>query len=232
MIGSAILDALFPARCVACREPGDWWCADCRTAVERPAKDPCARCLGIGSGHACARSVAHMDAVVVAGFYHDPKLRAAIHALKYRGATCLVPAIDAYLSAWKRDRAEPWPWAGVSDLGIQRIPPSASRERERGFDQAALVAQSVSRILLPWGTTCDALRRADGGEMQAHVDPGPLRRGNVLGAFSVLPGASVPPTVLLVDDVVTTGSTMDEAARVVRAAGATRVIGFALAIGT
>lgn len=173
-----------------------------------------------------------MDAVVVAGFYHDPKLRAAIHALKYRGATCLVPAIDAYLSAWKRDRAEPWPWAGVSDLGIQRIPPSASRERERGFDQAALVAQSVSRILLPWGTTCDALRRADGGEMQAHVDPGPLRRGNVLGAFSVLPGASVPPTVLLVDDVVTTGSTMDEAARVVRAAGATRVIGFALAIGT
>jgi predicted amidophosphoribosyltransferase len=111
------------------------------------------------------------------------------------------------------------------------VPGAPARIRARGFDQAGLIADVFRDACVPWARPLDVLIRHDSPQAQVALKPGPLRAANVSGAFSIRPNAIVPPSILLVDDVFTTGSTMHEAARVLRAAGAHEVFGFALAVG-
>lgn len=124
----------------------------------------------------------------------------------------------------------PWPWAGESSFAIQPVPASPARVRARGFDQASLIADALQRTIIPWGDRVDILVRSGNATPQASLEHGPLRRANIAGAFQVKP-VPVPHSVLLVDDVLTTGSTMGEAARTLRQAGAEQVFGFAVAVG-
>lgn len=222
-------EAVFPTHCVSCSSWGEWWCGDCRSKVELIRRDLCPRCGRVGSEHECALTIDDVDALLATGFYHDPVFRSVVTALKYKGATCLVPSLAQHLAAWKAERVTPWPWAGETSLSIQHVPASPKRVRERGFDQASLVADLVRSELIPWAETSSVLTRRDGGEAQASLVPGPLRSANIHGVFSV--SGPAPPVVLLVDDVLTTGSTLNEAARLLRQAGAKRIYGFALAVG-
>jgi ComF family protein len=169
-----------------------------------------------------------IDAVVATGFYHDPRLRSVITALKYKNATCLLPSLERYLKQWSAERRTSWPWAGEESLAIQHVPTSPTRVRERGFDQARLIAGACRATFAPWATPSTVLRRVSSGS-QALLEPGALRGANVRGAFSV--DGIVPRSILLVDDVLTTGSTMNEAARVLREAGAKKIYVFAIAVG-
>ncbi|MCI0479191.1 ComF family protein [Candidatus Uhrbacteria bacterium] len=182
--------------------------------------------------HACPNgSVTPLSGLVAVGFYHDPRLRALIRGLKYDLGTCLLPTFGVLLKRSASLRRDPWPWAEEETLGIQHLPAAPRRVRERGFDQAELLAGVVKTDLVPWATPTALLERSSTTKIQADLEAGPLREANVTGSFRFVGTGRAPSAVLLVDDVFTTGATMREAARVLRTAGAERVYGFAFALG-
>jgi len=156
-----------------------------------------------------------------AGIYDDT-LREAIHALKFKGARELVrPLSRVMVQTWETHPAQ-------VDL-IVPVPLHRSRVRERGFNQSELLAREVARTLgLPMHP--HLLRRCRATAAQSGLGA-PDRRANVSGAFGAVEPA--PGTVLLIDDVFSTGFTASECARVLRRAGsiAVYVLTAAMALG-
>jgi ComF family protein len=165
-----------------------------------------------------------LDACFVAVEFREP-VQTWVHRFKYPRAG--IGGIDVASGAVARAlvleaaarAAPPRP-----DLVVP-IPMHPLRWRARGFNPAGLLARHVSRALaLPCSSR--ALVRVRDTPSQTGLDRRGRRR-NVRGAFTC--AAGVPASIWLVDDVVTTGSTLAEAARMLRAAGARRVVGIALA---
>jgi len=229
-LASLFGEALFPTRCVVCQAYGSWWCADCQAACELIRRNLCPDCGSLAAVHDCPKGIG-ADALLAAGFYHDPRLRTAIHALKYKGVTKLSSALAEFLRRWREERLDIWPWAGDAELAIQPLIGAPRSVRERGFDQAELIALMLQDVCVPWAVKADLLIRKPAMLPQVSVERGLLRRANVQGAYQLKAGVEVPKKVLLVDDVMTTGSTLAEAVRVLRAAGAQQVYGFTLAVG-
>lgn len=227
---SFFIDCLFPPHCVSCKAGGEWWCAACRESLEYVRRNICPSCASVAKEHECSQTQS-LDGLVAAGFYHARPLREMLRALKYHGVTRVTPSVLPFVRSWKDARCEPWPWTGVSSLAIQYLPAASNRVRERGFDQAELLAGIVRQEIVPWAVPVDLLARSSSSTAQAQLDHGALRDVNVRDAFVLRPTGRIPPNILLVDDVVTTGSTMREASRVLRRAGAQKVYGLALAVG-
>ena len=116
----------------------------------------------------------------------------------------------------------------ISCDSITWVPLSRARLRSRGYDQARLMAEDLSkRLCVP----CEpSLRKIRNNPRQSAAGGAEKRRKNVKDVYSVLPGADIRgKTLLLVDDIVTTGATLSEAASVLRKAGAAGVIALTLA---
>lgn len=224
------LDVIFPPCCVGCHKMGDWCCSSCLDRIERIVSDPCPRCGSLRK-HDCDAPRSPLCSVIACGFYHDKTLRGLIHGLKYESATCVLPSIGALLRRVRVDRRDPWPWAGEQTLAVQSVVCSPHRVHARGFDQTELIRDLAIREITPWAHSTSLLVRRQSKDPQADLPVGSLRAANVRGAFAVLPHQPIPESVLLVDDVFTTGSTMRESARVLADAGVKRIYGFALAVG-
>lgn len=234
-IGRSILDAVFPPHCVACNKntrSGCWFCEDCLESIELIQTDPCSACGSVKREHGCKRAGdVQLTSLTSIGYYHDPRLRALIRALKYRYVTKLAPSLHALIRRYAETRRDTWPWAGEKAIAIQAVIGAPERIRECGFDQAAVVGECLKRTVVPWGADASILSRSSSMSAQADLAPGTLRQANVKGAFIIRKDAEIPEAVILTDDVFTTGATMQEAARVLRAAGVKRVYGFTLALG-
>ena len=149
-------------------------------------------------------------------------VRAALHALKYTGERRLAEPLG--LAA-----AERWLRAGAGGDLVIPIPVHAERARDRGFDQAVLLAGVVAgRLGLPMAALLER-RRATVAQFELDRIH---RRANVIGAFRLRPGSEpciAGRWIILVDDVATTGSTLSACAEVLMAAGALAVAGLAVA---
>ena len=106
--------------------------------------------------------------------------------------------------------------------GVCWVPVSKKRRKSRGYDQSELLAKRVAKDLsLP---TCAALQKHAERNPQSQLKDAALRQANASGAFSVRPDADVSgKTLLLIDDIVTTGATLSECCRMLRQAGAKHV---------
>ena len=159
--------------------------------------------------------------MTAAGLYqYDAPLREAILLFKYRRRRALAGPLGALLV-----EALPAPVRACD--AVVPVPLHAGRLRERGFNQSALLAQAVA-VALDTGVN-DGLSRTRATEHQVGMDRA-AREANVRDAFA-WHGSAPPRSVLLVDDVLTTGSTMRECARALRAAGVKEVHAVALAGG-
>jgi ComF family protein len=213
------LHALLPARCLLCAEAGadgldlcaacaaalPWNRAACaRCGLPLPAPEPaCRRCL---------RAPPAFAATYAPWRYAFP-LDRLLPRLKFHGDL----AAGALVAARMREalRAAPRPQALVP------VPLHRARLRERGYDQALELARPLARGL-GLALRTDLLRRTRATAAQSDLAAA-ARRRNVRGAFVVDTCAGVPAHVALVDDVMTTGATLGECARALRAAGVARV---------
>jgi len=218
-----LLDTIYPLRCTGCRQRGDWLCAHCLAAVERLPRPFCVRCRASfdhdGADHRCGTGENAAFVVVAGGVYGGP-LRPAIHALKYQGrhavASTLIALVAPHLEGLIQD----------GDL-LTPIPLHPSRERQRGYNQSLVVARELAR-LLPFDLVPDVLSRVRRTAVQMEL-PAARRSANVRAAFSARSALVTGRRVWLLDDVVTTGATLREAARTLREAGALDVRGIVLA---
>jgi ComF family protein len=216
------LRSAFRARCVLCGVAApEGWCDPCCSSLAGAQAPRCPVCAEeVASGDTCGRCLRSPPAysrVHAAASYAFP-LDALIQRMKYAPDLSLVAPLAALLVQRVR-------WTPRPDVVIG-MPLSAQRLRERGFNQANEIARRAARALrLQYAP--DACRRERHGTPQAAL-PLEKRAANVKGAFSV--GAEVDGrTVAVVDDVLTTGATLNEVALVMRRAGAREVIGWVLA---
>ena len=223
--GWKLLDVLFPPRCAGCGTWGDRFCASCfeiTPRIEKPicqiCGDPvrhskdivCRRCSSQGMAFSCVRSWA---------LFKDP-IQSAIHQLKYRqdrglGEVLARPLVEIL-------QTYHWP----IDL-ILPVPLDSARRRERGYNQAALLARPVSwRMGIPYSDK--SIKRIKQTRQQVGLSL-PERQTNLAGAFKADRKRVAGGNILIVDDVITTGSTMDACAQALIDAGANKVYGITLA---
>lgn len=146
--------------------------------------------------------------LVTLGRYQGP-VRRAVRALKYGQAREVAPVLGGLLAS-----AVPDQWQVV---GVVPVPLHPARERERGFNQAGLLAAAIADTLqVPYAPA--ALRRERRTQQQAKLS-GEERRQNVAGAFAADASQLSEGAVLLVDDVLTTGHTLRACREALRAQG-------------
>jgi ComF family protein len=217
-----MLKNLFAGTCFLCRgASAGLLCAACEADLPALAAPHCPRCaLPSPHGEPCGRCLARppsFDATTAALAYAFPA-DALVHALKFRGELALAPLLGEFLERALR-AAPPSPVACIAP-----VPLSARRLRERGFNQALEIARSLARRARIEPALLERTR-----DTPAQFDlPWRERQRNVRGAFHVprdLSGVSVA----VVDDVMTTGATLEEIARTLKAAGAARVVNWVVA---
>jgi ComF family protein len=218
---NALLDLLFPPRCVVCRRAGPWFCAACCTSIEKIVPPVCERCgRPLSSSHCpyCAKSPMQIDGTRAVAFF-EGNLRVAIHAFKYQHRTELADLFGMML----HDHLLTFPLPMDT---IIAVPLHVARARARGYNQALLLARALgARQNAPvWE---DTLTRIRATQSQTELDAAG-RRQNVYAAFAATERVR-DARVLLIDDVCTTGATMDACGAALYARGAKSVWGLAIA---
>jgi ComF family protein len=216
------LDLLFPPRCAGCGRLGTLWCQACQAGVEPIHSPVCPLCghpyAGAGLCPECRLRPSHLDAIAATAVFGGP-LRQAIHRFKYGDGHALAPILGARL-------VETWRQRGLTADRVIPVPLHAQRLAERGYNQSALLARVLAAgVGAPLDETLLVRRRAT--EQQALLNA-VQRRKNVYEAF-VCQGSAAGLRIVLVDDVCTTGSTLEASAAALRAAGAASVSALTLA---
>jgi ComF family protein len=201
------LDVALPATCVGCRREGSPICPTCVPALDARLGAP----VGVRIGLPGELPEGLLQLEWCAPF--RGVTRDALHAIKYGGEQRLADPLGAAI-------ARRWRAVGVGAELVANVPVHAERERQRGYDQAALIARAAARDLgLRFTPT---LRRARATIAQFDLDRRDRAR-NVKGAFVVdarHAAALRDRWILLVDDVVTTGATLAACATALYDAGA------------
>ncbi|OGP12761.1 MAG: hypothetical protein A2052_08255 [Deltaproteobacteria bacterium GWA2_54_12] len=217
----AVLDIVFPPVCLLCGERAlkKGFCEGCAGLIEKERiTTPICTICGIpfisprGVDHACGKCVEEPPSFSAArsAFVFEGKVLDAIHKLKYGGDTSVAAPLANLVSG---------SIGGHRPCLVVPVPLHAGRLRERGFNQSLLIARELSRIIsLP--LIYNRLKRTRDTGQQVGLKA-LERKKNVSGAFTLVePGSFKGKKVLLVDDVVTTGATLNECSKVLKRAGA------------
>jgi len=207
------LDLVFPPRCVGCRSFGSFLCSHCLAMMPRAQPPRCPVCWMPGAGDVCGRCRSQPFAFGAARcpFVYDGAAREAIHALKYRGVSTVAEVMARAMAECLEE------WAPQA-AALVPVPLTGGRRRSRGYNQSEMLARELSRLSgLP--VVADVLLRRRGAPPQARAVDEAARRANVADAFTVRQRDPLAGPLLLVDDVMTSGATLDACARTLRRAG-------------
>lgn len=223
---SFLLDLLFPISCSGCRREGEYLCKKCFSDLKFNEKK-------------YFLNTPNLDHLFMAGDYDDKLLAELIKQYKFNYQLKIGPYLARFLcSFWTKVLSEKH--ISTANLLIIPIPLSKKRERFRGFNQSAILAKIFS-VSFSYESNA-ALKRIKNRPPQSSLDE-KARAKNIKDVFAwsesktTLAGNQKVSeilknkTIILIDDVVTTGATLNEAARVLKAAGASKVYGLVLAKG-
>ena len=215
-----LLTALFPHRCCLCDKVIPMGYHLCRECVAKAPYILPPLCLRCGRNEDACICMGHRRAFerCVSPFYYDGVARVGIDRLKNQG---YVPQVDGFAKEMAEVvRRE---YGGVGFHYVTAVPLHHTDERGRGFNQSRLLAEKLAEMIdVPYVPLLEKPYATRPQKTLAARE----RSGNLLGAFEVTQPARLPDrTVLLVDDIVTTGATLDECAKMLKIYGADAVYG-------
>src|SRR3989339_1483711 len=227
-------ELVLPKQCVGCKTEGTDLCETCMTMIMPVTVFRCPFCDVITtSGQTCDRhKECALDGALHAGYYHDPILRNAIHLFKYASVENFEKILGNLITRTCDKYQTMLPKKGV----VVAVPLFKFRERKRGYNQAGLLAPYAARALgllyepevLKRKLTIFSILA---NSPQAELDKDDASRSYALkNAYYVTEPCKIRgQTVLLVDDVLTSGATLEVAAQALKKAGATHVFCLVLA---
>ncbi len=225
------IDLVFPPRCAGCEQPGARLCTACQTQIQDLAAPLCEHCGypqprrrngQAPTCHVCLgglRAPTPLAGLRSAAFFQGP-LQKALHRFKYKRDIILADTLGERLAVSSTLADVP---AGL----VVPVPLAEQRRRERGYNQAALLARAFAEVR-GWPWTAAGVRRVRDTPPQVRLNA-EQRRANMQGAFQVEGNKFRDQTVILVDDVCTTGATLAACATALLAGGARQVWGLTLA---
>lgn len=213
----SFIELIFPERCLFCRAvlppgAGRALCSSCGRLFS-PVGFICPACENLASGDSscrCLTDLPFLKSLFALAFYED-QWRLLLHNLKYGGRRSLARPLGRWLG-FEIMQGQPC----RPDLVVP-VPLHRRREKERGFNQSMLIADHAARVM---GKPALPLLAKNRDTLSQTTLSRRERLENVSGAFSALPGSLEGASVLLIDDVYSTGSTLKEGARVLHARGA------------
>jgi ComF family protein len=222
-----IVNAFFPKRCKLCGKvinPHYDLCCDCENGDFYIKGEICELC-GVEKEYCVCKKHKNSFCAVVSPFYYEGGAKAAVLKLKFGEHRQYAKSLAEYMASCVNERFE-----GVEFDEIAFVPMTKSQIRERSFNQSELLAIELGKAL---GKPVVKYLIKEFETKQQHTLKESLRKGNVLGAFAVdgeIPFSPEGKTVLLCDDILTTGATMNECAKMLRLSGAKDVYCVAAAI--
>ena len=225
-----IADLLFPLECVNCRRAGEALCRDCLNKIPPSEQGLCYICNRKAADYGvCAdcRQLSALDEIYAAAKFKNSIIDKAIHNLKYNYIEELAATLANFLALNLTDNHFQ---KSLPEALLIPIPLHEKRYLERGFNQSELIAETLARL---WDcqTRSDLLRRKKHTSQQALLNR-EARLENMKQAFDcVEPDAVKNRHIILIDDVLTSGATMSEAARELKKSGARQVCAVVLAHG-
>ncbi len=204
-----VLDTLFPRRCIGCRTPGMHLCAACARSV--PGCEPIAPAW-----------------ITAVWSYKNPLVKKLLWRMKFERRFAIAYELALYagehLSAELFERAI---FENTGDLVLVPIPLSRAGKRKRGYNQSEILARELARALGDWPVEL-LLAKVRETAAQHTARNRRERLSNLKGAYRAAP-ETLGKNILLIDDITTTHATFAEARRALKAAGAKRVLAFAIA---
>ena len=251
-----ILDLIFPVECLGCNTEGAWLCYDCFKRIRLKGGQHCIPCKKKNNfGEYCdsCKSDYSLDGVWIAGDYEDEIITQLIKSLKYRFVKELSGSLGRFLALFLRDlinenwlinsdlqsgdiwrklgkiKTSPKIFLNLRESLIIPVPLHIKRKRWRGFNQSEAIAREFAKY---YNLEIDSKKLIRKKHKKAQAQLGKEERiNNIKNCFSWQADILDGRNIILVDDVVTTGSTLNECARILKENGAGEVWGLVVAKG-
>ncbi|MFH1183083.1 MAG: phosphoribosyltransferase family protein [Candidatus Moraniibacteriota bacterium] len=231
-------DLLFPSYCIICEKPGKHLCQECFHFIPINLTNFCPICQKIETfaGRVCnvcenENKKIYLDGVIIASYYKNPVLREAIYHFKYSFIQKLAwPLAKILLN--KLFLLETFPF---EEFVFTAVPLHRKRHKWRGFNQAELLGKNLQKILsknnIEINLLLGLLVRQKYIKPQMKIHSTAERKKNIIGCFSFNRAVikKLPEKIIIIDDVITTGATLEECAKLLKRSGAKKVWGLVLA---
>lgn len=219
-----LVSEVWPAECLACGAEGSWVCESCTKQSIRIKAHSCPFCPRLSpNGKTCPRCARNYNlSGCLSAWHYSHAVVDIIHTYKYQGITASLP----YLCDMLIDASNALPFS-LNDCIVTYVPSTAKRMEERGFNQSESLAKTFARQNNV--TFAPALKRIETKQSQTKLGRRE-RFANTANQFCSLPNVNIiGKTVILIDDVITTGATVNACAQALKGAGVKRVWGLTLA---
>lgn len=226
-ISTFFLEIFFPTRCLICGKYGQELCFDCAQNIEIIKTNLCPECGKISTTgkycDSCRRSKKpHLSQIIVATRYNVGPIKQLVSLYKYDGFRGLAKPLGELIVCRLKSLN-----ISFNDAVVVPVPLYIKRKNRRGFNQSELLARHISKQLSLSGG--DALARNRDTVPQVSLKKN-QRTTNISGAFACVDRELVcNKNVILVDDVVTTGATLEECGKILKENGARKIIGAVIA---
>ncbi len=230
-IGDFIMDLIFPIFCLSCGKEGKWLCAACKQKIVKISTQVCPACGRISAlGRYCLRCRKKnrfaLSGIIASVYYEEGPIKEMIHNFKYNHILEMGSDLGELMVTSLKENKENI----GSEIIVTAVPLYFLRKAQRGFNQSEILAEIVAnKINLP--KNFKILKKIHQTVPQVKYS-GEKRRENLKNSFKIIDKSAVKNrTIVLVDDVTTTGTTLDECAWVLKEAGAKKVWGLVVARG-
>ena len=221
---NSLFELIFPRFCVGCNQEGTWLCSNCKQKIVIVSSQVCPGCGRLSLyGRYCLkhRKGKSLKGIISTAYFEEGPTKEIIHNFKYNSILEFGPFLGKVM-------AEKLTGVSKKNLVITSVPLHPKRFAQRGYNQAEILAKVVSSQSKI--SYLDLLKKIKKTKRQVGL-LGKYRRRNLSGVFKFIGKDIKGKKIIIIDDISTTGTTLNECARILKEAGAKEVWGLVVARG-